>query len=307
MISRRRFICLAAASAGLMIGAAPSFATFPLVYRWRGIALGAAASLTVHHERAQEISERALLELQRLEQIFSLYRPSSELSRLNTDGRLANPSFEMLKLLSLCGSLNARTDGAFNPAVQPLWKLYAEKLSTGARPSDQDIASIRPLCDWSGVRVDPREVSFSRPGMALTLNGIAQGYIADKITQLLRQEGVENTLVNMGEIAALGHQADGQPWNIGIADPQNRERVLRDIKLENAAIATSSSLGTILDERGEIGHILDPATGKPATGPRQISVIAPDAAVADGLSTAFCLMDDENIEPFRREYRILIL
>jgi len=292
-LTRRRFLAISAAVAALPRTA---FAAAP-VTRWRGAALGAGASMTlagIGQVESAPLIARVLSEIDRLEAIFSLYRADSALSRLNRTGRLASPPPEMLELLTLCGAIHRQTDGAFDPTIQPLWALHAESTARGRTPSAAEIKLTRAQSGWTGVRFDTDAILFTRPGMALTLNGIAQGYIADRIADLLRADGMAGVLVDMGEIHAVGAHADGTPWRAGIATPDGSVRS-RPVPLIDRALATSAPHGTILDRAGNIGHILDPRTGRPGGLWRQVSVSAPGAALADGLSTGFCLLERELI------------
>lgn len=131
--------------------------------------------------------------------------------------------------------------------------------------------------------------------MELSLNGVAQGYIADRVADLLRAEGLENLLINTGEYNAIGGHPQGGAWPVTLNDGQ---RLHPDaVRLENAALASSAPRGTTFDQSGQVSHILDPRTGLPATARwKLISVSAPRAGLADALSTAFCLMDRVAIE-----------
>ncbi len=280
-ISRRRFLAFSAALplAGRAAAAVP-------VSRHQGMALGAAASLLLAHPEAPRIATRAWAEIDRLEDVFSLYRPDSALSRLNAAGSLDAPPFELLECLSLAGGVHAATGGAFDPTVQPLWAEYATALTEGRTP-DPDAA--RGLVGWSGVTVGPDRVALARPGMALTLNGIAQGLIADRVAALLEAEGLTDILIDTGELRALGGDPRGGDWPARVVDGP-------EVPLRDRALATSAPLGTTFDEGGRIGHILDPRTGRPAAEWRQVSVTAPTAALADACSTAFCVMDGDAIE-----------
>ncbi len=309
MIGRRRFIAITAGAGisalrGQWASASPST---PPLYRWRGVALGAAASIAIAHPDARRLVGLAQAEISRLEGIFSLHRTGSALSRLNAQGRLTAPPFELVELLSICDTLNMATDGAFDPTVQPLWALYAESFATGSPPTRAAIADALGKTGWHNVRVSAQEVTFAADGVALTLNGIAQGYISDKVATLLRGQGVTDTLVNMGEIVAMGRQPDGKPWRVGIADPSDPDRAREYRLLENRAIATSAPLGTVFDNAGAVGHILDPRTGHPGARWRQVSVVAPQASRADGLSTAFCLMDEPAIRQASRGLQVDLL
>ena len=272
--SRRRFLTIAAACAALPAGAALATA------RWTGRALGAGVSMQLAgltEEDAAPIFADVAQELDRLETIFSLYRTDSEITRLNRDGVLTAPSPEMLQVLSLSDTLHHATGGVFDPTVQPLWLALAD---------GQGVEAARTQVGWKRLRFDSAEVRFETPGMALTLNGIAQGAVTDRIAALLRARGLRDVLIDIGEIAALGRRADGAAWSVGIADPEGQ--VLRRMTLTDRALATSAPLGTVLDFETGQGHILNPAGGAPARA--LVSVSAPDAALADGLSTALCLL-----------------
>jgi thiamine biosynthesis lipoprotein len=297
-ISRRRFIAISAAVAALPRTAFSAAPDAGPVTRWRGIALGAGASMTLagigEHEAAPVIAQ-VQSEIDRLESIFSLYRAKSALSRFNRTGHLTSPPPELLELLTLCGTIHHQTGGAFDPTIQPLWALHAEAAAARRVPSDAEIATVCARTGWAGIRFDTRRVVAIRPGMALTLNGIAQGYIADRIADLLRAEGMAGVLVDMGEIHAVGAHADGTAWRVGLATPGRNTRS-GAVALVDRALATSAPYGTVLDGAGHIGHIVDPRTGRPGGLWRQVSVSAPRAALADGLSTAFCLMPHDLME-----------
>lgn len=291
-LDRRRFLAIAAAAAGVSLAGR---ADVP-VARWRGTALGAPASMTLaglSPDEAAPVFAGMVAEIARLEDVFSLYRPQSALCRLNREGRLAAPPPEMVELLGLSGAVHAATDGAFDPTVQPLWRLHAEAAERGLPPS-ADLAEARASTGWRHVRHDGQEVAFARRGMALTLNGIAQGYIADRIAARLSSAGLRDVLVDMGEIVASGARPDGTPWRAGIVEPSGA--VIQRIAMTDRALATSAPRATVLDHAGRVGHIIDPRSGKLDGRWRLVSVSAARAAVADALSTAFCLMPRAEIE-----------
>lgn len=292
-ITRRRFLSIAAAAMAMPGTAYAS----PAAYRWRGVAFGAPASLMLagaDPSRGEAVAERMMEEIRRLEGVFSLFRTDSALSRLNRDGVLDLPAPELLEVLTLCDGLARATDGAFDPTVQPVWTLYRRCLDEDRSPRPDEIARARELIGWRQVEVSRDRILFARPGMAITLNGIAQGYATDRIAALLRAEGFTDILVHMGETRAQGRRPDGSVWKAGIAEPDGR--LVRSLALSDRALATSAPLGTMIDPAGKLGHIFDPATGSPAGRHALISVSAPDAAIADGLSTAFCLMGRNAID-----------
>ncbi|WZB76712.1 FAD:protein FMN transferase [Achromobacter insuavis] len=233
---------------------------------WQGVALGADAELRLYHpdpRAARRLIAQALAELHRLEGIFSLYRDDSALARLNRQGYLADPPADLLRLLGDGLRYSRLTDGVFDPTVQPLWQLYASHFArAGAAtqgPSEAELAQALARVSYHGVTLDSRRIALQRPGMGITLNGIAQGYITDCITRLLRQGGLERALVDMGEIRGLDRRASPGDWRVGLADPRAPQRILASVPVRNQALATSGGYGTALDAAGRYTHLFDPA------------------------------------------------
>jgi thiamine biosynthesis lipoprotein len=127
------------------------------------------------------------------------------------------------------------------------------------------------------------------------LNGVAQGFITDRIVDMLRDAGVTSSLVDMGEDRAIGAKADGSPWRIGLAESQDSDRPDQVLEIVNKAVATSSASGFRFDQAGRFGHILDPRKGHVPSLYRRVTVVAEDAATADALSTAFTVMDEKSV------------
>lgn len=300
--SRRRFIKIVAGLAGAgIVPASVLAAPEPATVTWRGTVLGGAASLTLHHPdraKAELLVRQVIVEVARLERIFSLYRADSALSELNRLGVLAAPPRELVALLETSREIWASTDGMFDPTIQPLWLLlarhFADMAADPAGPLRGQLDETLDLVGLDKVRWNRDRIAFARRGMALTFNGIAQGYITDRIVDLLRQAGVEGALVDMGEIHALGRRPDDLPWRIGIegaATPGGRLA----LEVTDRAIATSRSDGFRFDRDGRFNHILDPRSGLGARLYDSVVVLASDAALADAFSTAFSLCDPQAV------------
>ncbi|MDJ0825823.1 MAG: FAD:protein FMN transferase [Rhodobacter sp.] len=236
---------------------------------------------------ADPIFRAVAAEIARLEAIFSLYRPDSAISRLNRNGALHAPPAELLQICSLSSTLHRATKGAFDPTIQPLWRLAAKAAALGEPVSNADTVRAHALLGWTKVRFDPERIAFETPDMAVTFNGIAQGFITDRIADKLRNFGLPDVLIDIGEIRAWGAAPDGAAWRVGIATPMS-ECCADRITLSNRALATSANFGTIVDAAGKRGHIFNPKAGVAAAHRRQVSVSAPRADLADGLSTALC-------------------
>ena len=276
---------------------------------WRGIALGAPANITLYTtntKTARASLSRAVLELERLEQIFTLYRSDSALARLNLEGALINPPFDLVRLLTTCNALSHVTAGAFDPTVQPLWELYAEHFADNPLYRDGPIADQlqerMKLVDYRRMSVGNKLIAFEVPGMKLTLNGIAQGYITDRIVDLLRQDGFESFVADLGEPRAVGSHPTGRPWQVAIVSPEDAQNDAQQISVVDRAVATSAPLGTSFEATGTFHHLLDPRTGRCSRHHRRVSVIAPTATIADGLSTSFAVMGEAEIELAARHY-----
>ncbi|KFE36562.1 FAD:protein FMN transferase [Thioclava atlantica] len=293
-ITRRRALLIAAAACAL-----PTLGRATPLAHWQGHALGAHAEIKlagIASAEAAPLFAQIEAELDRLEAQFSLYRANSALARLNRDGRLDAPSPEMLELLSLARSVHHRTGGLFDPTIQPLFALHARRFATGTIADAGEIAAARALVGFDRVEILPARIAFSHAGMALTLNGIAQGFITDRIVELLRREGLRDLLVDIGEIRALGARPGGDGWHVGLSDGSR-------LNLRNRAIASSSLVGTLVNPAAGIGHIFNPARDTPAIwrSPPTANVVHQRAAVADAFSTAAVLAGPKTIQAWEED------
>lgn len=286
----RIFAAALAVPAGVLAlrGLSPAYA----LETWHGESMGGLASLTVWHPRA-EFARRTIArlrtEIERLELVFSLNALESEISRLNRMGTLAAPSSDLVAVLEEAQRIADVSGGAFDPTVQPLWTLYQSHFRDRGDlpfgPSRREIDAALTLVDYTAVETKARRVSFSRRGMQVTLNGIAQGYITDRIADLLRQEGFEHAMVEVGETRALGEAIDGRPFSIGLRDPRSPGTVNRTVNIADQALSVSGGYGTRFGTSAS-HHIFQPATGLSANSLLDATVIAPRAIWADALSTA---------------------
>ena len=297
--TRRRFLQLTAATSAAALFGIRSTSAASQTHLWQGSALGADATITLSGldaNQAKAIFDESLSEISRLEAQFSLYKEDSALSRLNKAGRLENPTPEFLEILDVSKRISCATSGAFDPSVQPLWQLYASG-SGGA----QELEAIMARVDFSNVSWSAGQVAFARYGMAMTLNGIAQGFITDRVADLLRSNGLKSLLVNLGEYRAIGGHPEGRPWQVGIQDPQLANGLVEIVELQDKAVATSGAYGGLMGPKAEANHLFDPRTGKSAELYSSISVVHPSATIADGLSTAFSFLSEEEIKTAMRE------
>ncbi len=223
--NRRRFLlgttgaCAALAAGGWRYLRPSSGSGEWVLVRRTSHALGAAVTLSAwHHDRAagEAALDAAFAELELVESVMSLYRPGSQLSRLNRDKVLDHPHPCLVRVLEFAAQMAKQTDGAFDVTVQPLWDLYATARKQGRLPDEAEVRDVRRRVDWRRVNIAADRISLSGEGTALTLNGIAQGFAADAAMAALRSAGVAHALIDAGENAALGGKPDRAAWNVGI-------------------------------------------------------------------------------------------
>jgi thiamine biosynthesis lipoprotein len=159
----------------------------------------------------------------------------------------------------------------------------------------KDLQDMRGRIGFDAVRFNRDRIVFLRPGMALTLNGIAQGFITDAIVAMLRADGITSSLVHMGENRAIGAKEDGSPWQVGLAEAELDTVPDTLIDLVDKAVATTAGTGFHFDQRGGLSHILDPQQETATPRYRRLTTIANTATLADAVSTGFSLMTEPSL------------
>jgi thiamine biosynthesis lipoprotein len=300
-LSRRRAITLIAAASGVPLLLALRDGP-PRLLTWQGTTLGAPSTISLyHHDEAQARAaiDAGLAELARLEAIFSLYRADSVISALNRDGAVTGAPADFIALVSTATRLAEISGGLYDPTVQPVWQTYFRHFIGSAPdpagPPAADLARALALVNWRDLQIEPAtgRVAFARPGMGLTLNGGAMGYITDKVAEVLVSHGFTNMLVDIDDPRAVGAKPDGSPWKIGIANPAEPSQSVAEYDLINKSVSTSGGYGTLFDDAGTFTHIINPFTGGTAPRLLGVSVVADTATISDALSVAMLLAPKE--------------
>lgn len=225
-------------------------------------------------------------EIRALERAASLTRPDSDLSRLNRDGALDHPDPRLVALVRYAVDLAGRSEGAFDPTVQPFWTLWETATREGRRPGEAERAAAVARVGWRDVEVSDERIAYRRRGVEMTLNGILQGYAADLVVAAARRNGVTDAFVDTGEFGAYGRHPDGRPWRLGgRAAKDGGETTMLSDDFQGFA-ATSAGAGTPFSKDAADNHIFDPATGLSPNLLSRVTVFAPSGIEADGLSTA---------------------
>jgi thiamine biosynthesis lipoprotein len=305
VVTRRRAIRILAAAAGLplMIAAVRATAPAAQMFHWQGRVLDDLAELTLWHTDTalcRRIVRKIETEVARYERIFSLYDPQSEISRLNAAGELRKPAPELRALIEESQRFGVLSGGAFDISVQPLWRLYEAHFwsQTHVVPDilarAQEVA--RELVDFHRIDTGAARIAFAREGMGITLNSVAQGFITDAITDMLRNEGFATAVVDLGEFRTLGVHPDGHPWRIGIRNAPVASGAERVIELADTALAVAGGYGTIFESSGRFHHIFDPQSGASTDALADAAVTAPRATTATALAVATCVLGEERAQ-----------
>ncbi len=258
------------------------------------LAFGTTISIAAVHDDpavAAAAIHAALEATRRVDTLMTVFRPESEVGRLNATGALDRPHPDLLRVLQFSQRLAALSSGAFDPTVQPLWLLYIACRREGRLPSAAEIAGARALVDWTALEVSPRRVALGRPGMGITLNGVAQGYAADLALAALREHGVEDALVDTGEHGAEGARQPGEPWTIGLQHPRKPDAVIGAVPMDGRFVAVSGDYETPFSEDFRFHHLFDPHTGVSPPALSSVAVAAPSGMEADGLTKPMMVLD----------------
>lgn len=270
-----------------------------------GNTMGTTWSLKIADDQAvnkEEVMSLIQGRLDELEQLFSNWRPDSEVERFNasvsTDWQPV--SSELAEIALLAQEISRDTDGAFDITLAPLVKLWGFAGGTTLKetPSDQAIHDVKKQVGWQKLEIRQQPPSLRKADTAVSMNvsALAEGYAADDLTEMLRQYGLSNFLLDIGgEIYAAGRRGDGSRWQVGVQRPgsDKKERELAtQVELENQALATSGVYQQFLEINGQrYPHILDGRTGRPVTHVvESVSVIAEKCLTADAWATGLLIL-----------------
>jgi thiamine biosynthesis lipoprotein len=242
-----------------------------------------------------EIAQLALDEIDRLEAQLTVFRDTSEVSRLNAKAALHPVRVEknLFGLLALADKIHRETEGAFDISVGALIKTWGFFRRAGRVPTPQECAVVRERIGMQHVVLDAdrQTVSYKRQGVEINLGSIGKGFAIDCAAQLA---GAQNLLIHGGHssVVALGNETPtASGWTIGLADPQRPQRRRGLLHLRNRAMATSAATQQYFEHEGrKLGHLLDPRSAWPAEGMLSATVTAPTAAEADALATALFIL-----------------
>jgi thiamine biosynthesis lipoprotein len=242
---------------------------------------------------AESAIDAVIAEMHRIDALMSVYKPDSQLSAINRDAanRPVKADRELVQLIARALEFSELSGGAFDITYASVGYLYDYRARK--HPTDAEIRAALPAIDWRHVIVDlaASTVRFTRPGVRIDLGGIAKGHAVDSSIAILAARGIANGTVTAGGDSRILGDRRGRPWIVGIRHPDDRERVIARIPLEDAAISTSGDYERYFDEGGvRYHHIIDPKTGRSPAAVRSVTVIAPTSTLAEGLTKSVFIM-----------------
>lgn len=258
-------------------------------------------------DRAEAGLDAAIAAIRHVERHMSLFEPTSAVCQLNREGVLHNPHPDLVKVLQLAQQVSRRSNGAFDVTVQPLWLAWQGAQRAGRLPTAAELAAARAQCGWRGLVVSPESIHLKTPGMALTLNGIAQGYASDLARAALQAQGIEHALIDTGEWSALGRSPDATPWTLGVANPRSASALIARLATDGRAIATSSDAHCSFSADHRHHHIFDPRTGYSPREVASVTVAAPTCAMADALTKVMFMAGQVRAFDLARQWQVDVL
>jgi len=258
--------------------------------------MGTFVTITAVNEsrtRAEQAIGLAFNEIERLSDILDRHRSDTPISHLNASGVLNGAAPELSAVLGNALAYNRLTAGAFDATVLPLVHLLREDANPSGRMhvDKKALHEALSLVDSSAVRVSGQDIRLGKAGMGVTLDGMGKGYIVDRASDVLAENGVGDHLINAGgDMRARGQRSPGCPWTIAIEDPKGHGNYPAIIQLSDAAVATSGGYEVAFDASRSHHHVVDPRTAMSPTRSISVSVTAPTVMQADALATAVFVM-----------------
>ena len=286
-----------------------------LMWRERAlIGFGTTLWIKAAHDNADQLEQAlaaAVQVIRSIERQMSLFDPESDVSRLNRLGSLKKPDADLFAVLKIAEHIARQSQGAFDASMQPLWDIWSKAALQKSQPSPLDIQRACKRVNWRAVHVAPDSVNLQIAGMGLSLNGIAQGYAADRVRATLQAHGVHHALIDAGETALLGNAPNDKPWSLGIESSAllkisgtknslqpgliSKEIAGPIIISDGRAMATSSDAHMTFSEDHRYHHILNPHSGYSPVHWSSVTVIASSCVVADALTKVFFMTRKDRI------------
>ncbi|WP_028522002.1 FAD:protein FMN transferase [Runella limosa] len=246
---------------------------------------------------AQARIDEAIAEIQRIEALFTTFNDNSQTNRINANAGISPVKVdrEVFELVKRSLRISEVTQGAFDITYGSIDKsLWNFDTQMTALPDPKTARQMVRLINYRNVILGEAEgsVFLKEKGMRIGFGGIGKGYAAEMAKRLMMQRGVENGIVNAsGDLTTWGTQPNGEPWTIGIAHPDAKEQPFSYFNISNISVATSGNYEKYVMIGGKkYSHTIDPKTGLPVSGIKSVTIICPNAEIADAMATPVTVM-----------------
>ncbi|MEQ3337219.1 FAD:protein FMN transferase [Clostridium butyricum] len=268
--------------------------------------------IAIDLEDEKMILEKASNYMRNIEKKLNFYDENSEISLINRNSgirfvKISEDTFNVIKNAKFCSEL---TNGAFDATIAPLVKKWSVNSSSPKVLSIEEVNTVKSLVDYKDILLceDSKSVMLARKDQEIDLGGIAKGYIADKIIELYKENGIKSGIINLGgNVKVLGKKSDDLMWNIGIIKPEKHANEnIAVVSVEDMSVVTSGAYERAFSYNGKMyHHIINPITGYPAeTDLKSITVICKDSVHADALSTPLFIMGKYKAYEFMKSKQI---
>jgi len=250
--------------------------------------------MQVYGEKAQEVINNSFVRMREIENEMSKNIKKSEISKINNNAanQWVRVSKDTFKVIEKALEYARLTNGRFDPTIGPLVELWGIGTSEARIPSAGEIEKTKKLVNYKNLKLNKEDnsIKFEKENMKIDLGGIAKGYAADEVRNIVKNAGIGSAYVNLGgNVLVIGGKEDGTPWKIGIQDPREaRGSVMASLEIRDKTVVTSGNYERYFRKDGVLyHHILNPETGKPSRNELlSVSIISKDSFEADVLSTS---------------------
>ena len=246
---------------------------------------------------AWEAIHAGIAEITRIEQLISSWDATSQTSEINRQAgiRAVKVDKELFDLIFRAKKISALTQGAFDISYASMDKIWKFDGSMKTMPSEAIVEKASAKINWENILLNSASTSvfLKEKGMKIGFGAMGKGYAANKAKAIMQtMKGIKGGLVNAGgDLIAWGQSSQKEGWNIKIADPKDKQKMLAYLQLENQAVVTSGDYEKYVQFDGiRYAHIIDPRTGYPTTGIKSVTIISPDSELSDALATAVFVM-----------------
>ncbi|MCB0579955.1 MAG: FAD:protein FMN transferase [Phaeodactylibacter sp.] len=265
--------------------------------------MGSGFELTAIHEDegvANAAIDAGIAEIRRIERLISSWDENSQTSAINRNAGIQPVAVdeELFQLIQRSLKVSGITDGAFDISFAAIEKLYLFNGSETTLPPPEEVARSVAKINYRNIILDPKKhtVFLREEGMRIGFGAIGKGYAANRAKAVMQAMGIANGLVNAsGDLTCWGKQEDGREWGIAIADPDDKMKAIAWLPVGEGAVVTSGDYEKYLMVDGRrYAHIIDPRTGYPTTGIKSVTIVCPDAELADALATSVFVLGKDN-------------